>query len=326
MKIIDFTPEHMEEAMVIAKANYEEERRYVPILPEVDVLPELTHFAENNLGVAAFDGDKMIGFLGAYRPVEDTFGTTGVRGTFSPIHAHGVIGEQRDRIYSRLYEAAAKKWVRDGIASHGIAIYAHDKAAIQSFFYNGFGVRCIDAIRSLEEIPVIVSGIQERSLEYVEVPRDDWGMLTKLHDELVAHLGSSPMFMKYSFQNDEMFYRNASEDTRYFGVKVNGDYIAYVKIDKEGETFASCDNSMRNICGAYCFPEYRGQGIYRNLIAYLVSTLKKEGYQRLGVDCESFNPNARGFWLKYFTAYTNSVVRRVDEKAVTEAIRNKETK
>ena len=74
---------------------------------------------------------------------------------------------------------------------------------------------------------------------------------------------------------------------------------------------------MMNICGAYCMPEYRGTGIFNNLLAYLVTTLKSEGYTRLGVDFESFNPTARGFWLKHFTEYTNSVVRRIDEKSVT---------
>lgn len=42
-----------------------------------------------------------------------------------------------------------------------------------------------------------------------------------------------------------------------------------------------------------------------------------KGYTRLGVDFESLNPTAYGFWLKYFDAYTHSVVRRIDEKAVT---------
>ncbi len=39
-----------------------------------------------------------------------------------------------------------------------------------------------------------------------------------------------------------------------------------------------------------------------------------EGFLRMGVDFESFNPTAYGFWLKHFTAYTYSVVRRVDER------------
>ena len=73
---------------------------------------------------------------------------------------------------------------------------------------------------------------------------------------------------------------------------------------------------MCNICGAFCLHEYRGKSIYQNLLNFTITKLKEEGYILLGVDFESFNPTAYGFWLKYFTAYTNSVVRRIDECAL----------
>lgn len=57
-------------------------------------------------------------------------------------------------------------------------------------------------------------------------------------------------------------------------------------------------------------------GVYQNLLDFLITTLKAEGYTCLGIDFESFNPTAYGFWLKYFNAYTNSVVRRIDELAI----------
>lgn len=312
MRFVDFNRTHLEEAMQIANVNYEEERQQVPILPEIDLMPELTHFADNNLGVAALDGNKLIGFLCTYSPREDAFGTTNVKGSFSPIHAHGVIGENRDRLYSGMYLAAAEKWVKEGIASHAIALYTHDKESINSFFYNGFGLRCIDAIRSMEDLPK-KAGTQ---CEYHELPREEWGKLLEQHNSLITHLGNSPTFMKYALIDEQELYRRTSEDVRYFVAKEANKNIAYIKISAEGENFASEDNSMMNICGAYCLPEYRGTGEYHNLLSYLISTLKKEGYIRLGVDCESFNPNARGFWLKHFTEYTHSVVRRIDDKAV----------
>ena len=44
--------------------------------------------------------------------------------------------------------------------------------------------------------------------------------------------------------------------------------------------------------------------------------LKEQGYTRLGVDFESFNPSGSGFWLKHFSAYTFGVVRRIDESVL----------
>ena len=49
-------------------------------------------------------------------------------------------------------------------------------------------------------------------------------------------------------------------------------------------------------------PEHRGRGVYKNLLNYVINTLKTEGYTRLGVDFESINPSGSGFWLKFFHA------------------------
>ena len=73
---------------------------------------------------------------------------------------------------------------------------------------------------------------------------------------------------------------------------------------------------MRNICGAFCLPEYRGRGIMQGMLDACINVLSMEGFRLLGVDFESFNPAARGFWLKHFVPYTNSLVRRIDESAL----------
>lgn len=70
---------------------------------------------------------------------------------------------------------------------------------------------------------------------------------------------------------------------------------------------------MKNICGAFCLPEYRGSGVFANLLNYVVDTLKQQGITCLGVDFESYNPAGSGAWNKYFAPYTHSVVRRIDE-------------
>lgn len=329
MKIVEFNCNHIEQAAEIAKINYEEERLHVTALPKVETLPGLEHFADNKLGVAAFDGNRMLGFLGSYLPREDHFQTTNVRGNFSPIHAHGVIQEEmlrnisgvksltRDRIYSMLYQAAADKWVKAGIRSHAIALYTHDQDAFRSFYYNGFGLRCIDAIRSLSDLltPLDTKQFLRTALQYLEVPREEWMLLLECNNGLIAHLGASPAFMRFDLLEEDEFLRRSTEHTRYFAARTDGRYIGYIKTDNFGENFATETEGMLNICGAYLEPPYRGTGVYHNLLCFLINTLKKEGYLLLGVDCESFNPTARGFWLKYFTEYTHSVVRRIDDKA-----------
>ena len=115
---------------------------------------------------------------------------------------------------------------------------------------------------------------------------------------------------------DEFVVSSIQEGARYFVAKQNGKICAFVKISVSGETFVAMGDTYRHIRGAYCLPEHRGKGLYQNLLNFTISALKREGYTRLGVNFESFNPPARGFWLKYFTAYTNSVVRRIDERII----------
>lgn len=328
MEIVSFQYEHAEEARQIARNNYEEERKHNPVLPEIDILPDLKFFAEVGLGVAAIEDECMLGYLCAWPPIEDAFNTTGVKGTFVPIHAHGVRGDLpekvREKLYSGMYQAAAEKWVREGILSHGISLYTHDAPALTSFFTNGFGMRCIDAIRPMEKLVslevVLPEGVK---VSYRELPREQWIRLLPMHNALRAHLGCSPAFMRFPSITEDEMYQGAGEDIRYFAAEVKGQDIAYIKLGKAGETFVSEVNDIMNICGAYCIPEFRGKGIFHNLLAYLITILQNEGYLYLGVDMESINPNARSFWRKYFIEYTNSVVRRIDDKAIIQPEINK---
>ena len=65
---MDFTESHIEHALSIAKANYEKERKSVPILPEFVEFPNFSVFSKNGLGVSAFDDNRMVGYLCCYEP------------------------------------------------------------------------------------------------------------------------------------------------------------------------------------------------------------------------------------------------------------------
>ena len=152
MKVIDFTSAHIEQAAQIAKQNYEEERGYVPALPPLEAVPDLTTYVENNLGVTALEGDRLVGFLCAADPFENAFRSTDATGVFSPMGANGAAIENRAKIYAGMYQAAGEKWVGSGATSHAVCLYAHDKETQNQFFRYGFGLRCIDAIREMNEI------------------------------------------------------------------------------------------------------------------------------------------------------------------------------
>lgn len=314
MNIVDFTADHIKAAVEIARQNYEEERGYVHALPPVDTLLDMKPYADNGLGVAAFEGDTMVGFLCSVPPFKNAFRSTNANGVFSPIGANGVIGKNRGKVYARLYQEAGEKWVRAGASSHAICLYAHDKEAQEQFFQYGFGLRCVDAIRKMD----VIETSHCMDYEFVELSQGEYTSVYHLDQLLNQHQCNSPFFMNRKPSSLQSFINSYEKsNSKFFVAKHNGKICAYLKILKDGETFIANDKDYIHIGGAFCLPEHRGKGVYTNLLNYVIQILRQEDYSRLGVDFESINPNAWGFWLKYFNAYTHSLVRRIDENVLT---------
>ncbi len=311
MKIVNFTHDHISSAAELALEGYNNERISVTTLPFIQSVPDLTHFADNGLGVAALEGGKLVGFICSTNPFNNAFRSTDVRGIFSPMGANAAVKENRCKVYAALYQAVGERWVRAGAVAHAISLYAHDEALQRQFYLYGFGLRCIDAIRDMSPI----EGFSCQGYEFVELKPQEYPSVYPLDFSLNRHYCESPFFMNREPNTLESFTKECvCEQARYFVASYNRQNCAYIKISDNGEAFIAEGETYRHIRGAYCLPEHRGRGIMQNLLNFTISTLKAEGYTRLGVDFESFNPTAYGFWLKYFQPYTHSVVRRIDER------------
>lgn len=314
MEIIDFVAAHAAQALSIVQRNYEVERQAVPALPCLDEWPDPAELAANGLGVAAFEAGEMVGFLGSFGPFEHAFGSTDAVGVFSPLHGNGAVGGERARVYARMYQAAGARWARAGAASHGVCLYAHDREAQAQFFQYGFGLRCVDAIRPMEELPAVAAP----GVTFHELFGDDRLCVYSLDVLLDEHMAASPTFMRRRTRSLDEFARHLADTrARYFAASIAGEVAAFLKVEPgEGETFVIHAPGYQHVNGAFCLPQYRGQGVYRGLLAHVIRVLKGEGWPLLGVDFESINPTANGFWLKHFAAYTHSVVRRIDEHSL----------
>lgn len=306
---------HIKEVASIALAEYSEECSVVLELPRKDYTDlfckMLSDMIENKLGVVALDQGKVVGFITCYGPMENFFGT--VKGVFSPIHGHGAIKEDRELIYTMLYQYAAKIWVEQGIFSHAIAVYSHNQIAIDTYFRNGFGMRCVDAIISVNSNRMLYEAKTNTVMNEISINQIE--SILDLKNNLTLHMKNSPIFMPTQIFDSRKFREQSiKRNSRFFTANIEGRVIGYVEIMSSGENFTCDDEETMNICGAYIYPEYRGTGVYKNLLAYMIETIKNENYKRCGVDFESINPNADKFWLKYFTPYTYSMVRRIDER------------
>ncbi|MDR3085891.1 MAG: GNAT family N-acetyltransferase [Christensenellaceae bacterium] len=310
MKIVDFTPGQLEQAALLARLNYDEERFFVPALPELARLPALDGYAGEKRGVAALGGGELLGFFCWNEPQEGLFGPC--KGAWSPVHAHGAVSRNRAEIYERLYQAAAERLVSGRVFSHAVTLYAHDEAALKGFFQGGFGGRCVDAVR--ETLPLAAPPCQ--GIRFRRAESGDAEALARMRNRVSAHLSASPIFLPFS--SPAAVAGTADEiqggQHPYFIALDGSRPVAFLRLQADGENFAANDPSMMNISGAYTEPELRGKGIATGLLAFMMDELRGHGIPRCGVDFESFNPEGRRFWLKHFTAYTTSVARRVDER------------
>lgn len=313
--VVPLADAHRPEAEALARAGLEVARARVPALPADATLPGLGHFVGNGMGVAAVADGAVVGFLGAYAPFDDAFGVPGLRGTFTPVEAVALAevlprGLTRGALVARLYTEAAALWTARGAMSHAIAVWAHDAPVTDALFRLGFGMRCAEAVadaRGLAALPQ--AGVGVTVSEASEVDLD---ALVPLAEGLVRHLNGSPSFMVHREDCAADLRRQVREGARFHVAALDGVPVAYLRTSATGESFVTEHPAMRSVTGAFCVERLRGTGVMEALLGEVARECVRSGETLLGVDFETLNPAAERFWLKRFTPYTTSLVRRLD--------------
>ena len=311
-----FTEKHIGEAVKLALAELENERKQCPDLPCGDFSKHLTgllHWLSGQpFGKAAINEGKLVGYMIFAGPWDGFFGD--VKGVFSPLggSAFSYDHENRGRLASMLFASTAEEFVKQGVFNCALSRYAHDEETAKSFILNGFGIRCSDAVREISKLNLPRS---RSSVVFIELPPDEFERIRKLRSGLVRHLEGSPVFCPTDMDRYEQWFHK--EGMRVFAAESDGEIIGFISVDDDAENFITEHDKMKNICGAYFDENYRGKGIAQNLLLFVAETLKAEGATHLGVDCETLNPTALNFWGKYFEPYTYSFTRRIDERVRT---------
>lgn len=307
--------EHVEEAVGLAIQSYEREAEQCGALGKKEYREQLEKklkvlFAVGN-GMVAFDEENtMVGYLAFYELREEYFGRDA--GTWSPCFGNAYIGAHRGELASRLFEKVSEELRKKKATSYVIVTYAHDEEILSALTLQGFGIRCSDAIRLVEEPLHIIKNI---TYEYKEITCDEADALWELHLQLEEHLQRSPTYMPLKIRTKEEWRdTREKENARYFIAKDHKKIIGYMQLKENGETFLSEDQDIVNIGEAYFLKEYRGTLASASLLFFILDTLKQENVRGLGVDCETINPTALRFWKKYFDSYTYSFARRIDER------------
>lgn len=311
MKIVPLTPDLFTRAAELFVQNFHQLRLDVPVLPDTlenpaEVAGLLKRLPAGAPGFAAFDHDEMAGYLGAF--VFPDMRGTGRMGAFAPEWAHAATGN-RAAVYRALYRAAAQQWTAAGVRMHGVALLASDQAACQAWFWNGFGLTVVDAIRPIDATGAVVP----QGWELRAAAPEDAGLLAEIEIEHSRHYRQAPVFMAPNDPDNEEAFRNflaEAPNSAWLALR-DGEVGGYLRFQSRSEGAAEIVVSPQTIAitGAFVRPQLRGLGLASALLDAALRGYEGRGFTRCSVDFESFNPEAAAFWPRYFRPVVLSALR-----------------
>ncbi len=322
MEITSFRNEYLEDAAALFVANLKKLLQVVPYTPRkmedpARVITHLQGMMATCPGVAAIERGRLIGYLGWW--IIDGFRGTNRRAAYVPEWAHATVqlgmDESRPGIYRALYRAAATHWVDAGCQTHAVTLLASDKVAERTWFWSGFGLTLIDAVRPVQ--PLLAA--PPSSLVIRKATLDDIHLLAAIEAEHWTHYAQPPTLMvppAPDGASEFMTLLNTSQNSAWLALD-DGQPAAYMRFEAESQGAAQIVQSEDAfaITGAYTRPSYRGHGVAPALLDSALRDYAARGYTCCSVDFESLNPEAAVFWMKYFEPVCLSVIR-VPERLV----------
>jgi len=313
VEIQPFRDEFIAPAAALFAALYRKQRQAAPILPDrlepVDRTCErLGQFFKANPGLAALENGRLAGYLGWL--VVDDFRETGRRGAYCPIWAHAAAEGAAARVYPALYRQAAGLWAAAACRVHAISLLADDHAAQEIWFWNGFGLTVVDAIRPVQPLDARIPG----DIAFRKATVEDAGLIAEIEVEHMAYYTQPPIFMAPREPVSADAYRDFIRvpSNAVWLAFAGADLAGYMRFEPYGYGAVEIVQSQTTIAnsGAFIRPVFRGRGAGAGLLDAALRDYAPQGFQRCSVDFESFNPDAFRFWVKHFTPVSLSVTRR----------------
>jgi len=315
MQISPLQPAHWEEAAALVAQRVGALRRQLPSLPaqyeQAEAIhPLLAELAGRAPGVAALSGGQLVGFLIALSLPS----IKGVRGTFSPEWGHAAEGDDAGAVYQALYAALAPAWLANGCYAHAVRVLAHDRAGLDAFYWQGFGLNNVDALRDLSPLAANAAGITIR-----QATPDDIDAVAALGEGLQRHLAAPPIYLPLRQLDSRADYLEwlAQPGHRQWLAWRGGVAVAELRLEPANHTACAvaADAGTVFITSAYTRPEARSGGLAAALLDHAVAAVRERGYVRIATDFESANIPGAAFWMRHFQPMAYSVIRYVDERA-----------
>lgn len=309
--ITAFRPEYTEQAVSLFLAEFARLRSRIPAVPDTMASPatvtnRLDQLFDHCPGVAAIRQERLVGYLG-WRTIDD-FRRTGRRSAYCPAWGHAAIQRDHGQLYQLLYQAACRQWTDAGCQTHAVTLLANDRRAAQTFFFNGFGVTVIDAIRPID----IMNRTTDHGTAVRKTTLADLDALAVLESEHRRHYPRPPILMPERDRNLERIRSGFAETIDSTWLATSGDQaIGFLRFEPnvEGASDIVASPTTAAISDAFVRPAHRTRGVATDLLNAALREYARAGFTRCSVDFESFNPEARAFWLRSFSPVCLSVIR-----------------
>jgi len=327
MEIIPFQSNLLPQAAALFTRRFHTLRAQIPALPDrmadeaclVELLtgllrscPGLTD--QSCPGLVAIEGGRLLGYMGWY--LIPRFRGTDHKAALTVEWAHGAVEEDRQKVYQALYNVAAARWFEAGCETHAVSMLAGDAIEERLWFWNGFGLTVVDAVRPIQPLGLA----RQIPFEVRPAGTNDLKKLAEIEAEHARHYPQPPTLMVSSHPDGVEEYRE------FFKQPENSVWLALAGQEIAGYFRTECasngaaeivsDPDTIAITGAYTRPRYRGHGIAPALLDAVLTEYQGRGYRRCSVDFESLNPTAAAFWVRYFEPVVLSVIRNPERRPV----------
>ena len=306
--VVPFERRHVADAAALFVTSFNALRRDVSGLSdafadEAAVAARLADMA----GFAALDAGRLVGYLTSWFPIA-SFRDTDRVGAYAPEWAYGVAGVDRVAVSRALYRAASSVWAAAGCDVHAISLLAGDAAIVDAWFWSGFGMGTVDAVRPMSPLDLRAPvGYSVRRATAEDAPS-----LAAMQIEQHRHVTEPPVFMPLRTADDAGAWSTflaKPGNTAWLAEDGSGPF-GFVRFDREfgGADVAAAEEGIF-ISGAYVRESHRRRGV---AAAILDAALRDYNDRRLtccAVDFEAFNPEAAGFWMRHFTPVCYSLMR-----------------
>lgn len=219
---------------------------------------------------------------------------------------------ESEKMTVRLFQKLAENVVSDMSCRFSANLYSSDAECIRAFQMMQFGNMAEKGIRKLGKNSV------NTKFDIRILPKNEitgrWSDVWALVRQIIIHLRKSPVFYPGKEFTEEL-YRDffMSDCTEVIAAFDEGRMTGIIEWNSEENKLLCGNGRSVNIGEAFVIPPLRGTGLAESLLYAAEKRAKEAGAEYMWVEHGTANPNARGFWNKYFKTCQYLLVRTVEQ-------------